>query len=42
MSAMLRLGDPLPELTFLKPDGSSQLLTELQTPLLLIFLRHLR
>lgn len=36
-------GDTAPDLTFLRPDGSSVRLSEFGTPqfLLLVFLRHL-
>jgi peroxiredoxin len=39
---MLNVGDPLPELTLLEPDGTPLRLSALRgRPLVLIFLRHL-
>jgi peroxiredoxin len=38
----LRTGDPTPDLTFLRPEGSAVALSAFRgRPLLLIFLRHL-
>jgi peroxiredoxin len=38
----LKIGDAVPDFTFLRPDGSPLRLNEVATrPLLLIFLRHL-
>jgi len=38
----LRAGDPVGDLTFLRPDGSAVALSSFRgRPLLLIFLRHL-
>ncbi len=38
----LRVGDPVPDFTFLRPDGTPLRLAEIEArPLLLIFLRHL-
>lgn len=38
----LTLGDPVPDLTFLRPDGTPVRLSELDArALVLIFLRHL-
>jgi peroxiredoxin len=38
----LAIGDAVPDLTFLRPDGSPWRLTEMTArPLVLIFLRHL-
>ena len=38
----LDVGDPVADLSFLRPDGAAVRLSELPGPLLLIFLRHLR
>lgn len=38
----MKLGERVPDLTFLRPDGSTLRLSELTAPVLvLIFLRHL-
>ncbi len=37
----LTVGDPVPDFTFVRPDGSPWRLTEMPKPLVLIFLRHL-
>lgn len=38
----LEIGDQVPDLTFVQPDGTSLRLSELATPtVVLIFLRHL-
>jgi len=37
----LEIGNHVPDLTFVRPDGTSVRLSELATPLVLIFLRHL-
>ncbi len=38
----LRLGDAVPDFTFLRPDGTPLRLAEIAArPLLLVFLRHL-
>lgn len=36
-----RVGDPVADLTFLRPDGATVRLSEFPGPLLLVFLRHL-
>jgi hypothetical protein len=40
--AALAVGDRVTDLTFLRPDGTSVVLSEFPGALLLIFLRHLR
>jgi len=40
--AVLRVGDRVRELTFLRPDGTIVRLSEFPGLLLVIFLRHLR
>ncbi len=40
--AVLAVGDPVTDLTFLRPDGTSVGLSGFPGALLLIFLRHLR
>jgi hypothetical protein len=37
----LAVGEAVPDLTFLRPDGSPWRLAEMPKPLVLIFLRHL-
>jgi len=37
-----RVGDPIDDLSFIRPDGSAVRLSEYSGSLLLIFLRHLR
>jgi len=37
-----RVGDPIADLSFIRPDGSAVRLSEFSGPLLLIFLRHLQ
>jgi peroxiredoxin len=37
----LSVGDPVTDLTFLRPDGSTVRLSDFPGPLLLVFLRHL-
>ena len=38
----IQIGDRVADQTFLRPDGESVLLSSFRTPLLLVFLRHLR
>lgn len=38
----LCVGEPVADLTFLRPDGATVRLSEIPGPLLLVFLRHLR
>jgi hypothetical protein len=39
---MLKIGDAVPEVSLLRPDGSPARLTDFDAPaLLLVFLRHL-
>jgi hypothetical protein len=38
----IRIGDRVADLTFLHPNGDSVQLSSFSTPMLLVFLRHLR
>lgn len=37
----LDVGDPVADLSFLRPDGTTTRLSEFPGPLVLVFLRHL-
>lgn len=41
MFGTIRIGDPLPELAYQDPDGTTRQLADIAVPTLLIFLRHL-